>query len=132
MAAPYVFWLLPVLFCPKKECHDLPSRTVLVDAERSLLRSRRIAGRDLVLITPENGFIESVRRRNILERGFSDRLRGWLAFHPPQEHHALATAHIAVNTERAVRIALGDAFLGSPENCLVEGMRLRDILKGAL
>ena len=53
---------------PVQERDDLPPRTVLIDSERALLRSRLIASRDLVLIAPEDGFVEGVRFCDILER----------------------------------------------------------------
>lgn len=117
---------------PVQERDDLPPRTVLIDSERALLRSRLIAGRDLVLIAPENGLIEGVRFCDILERRLRDRFRGRFAHHPPEEHHALSAAYISVDAECTVIVALRDAILISPQDRFVEGMGLRHILERTL
>ena len=69
MAAPYVYWLLPVLFCSVKERDDLTTCAVLIDAKRPLLRPRRIARRYLLLISPEDRVVERVALRHVPEWG---------------------------------------------------------------
>ena len=56
------------LSCPIEEGHDLSAGAVLINTERAFLRSGRIPRRNLILVTPENGFIEGMVLGDILER----------------------------------------------------------------
>ena len=56
------------LFCSVKECHNLTACAVIIDHELSTVRAGCIAGRYFFLGTPEDGFIEHMIRRDILER----------------------------------------------------------------
>ena len=116
-----------MLSCPIKEGYNRSSRTILINAERSLLRSGCISIRNLLLGPPEDCVVEGMVLRHILKWRYRNSLRGRLAPQSPQEHHALTAAHIAVDAERAVRISLGDALLRTPEDCVVKGVCLRYI-----
>ena len=57
------------LLRPVKEGYNLPSRAVLINAEGTFLRTGGIAGRDLILSSPENRFIEDMGLGDIREWG---------------------------------------------------------------
>ena len=58
------------LSCPIKEGHNRSSRTILINSKCPLLRSGRIAVRNLLLGAPENCIVEGMGLRHIRERGY--------------------------------------------------------------
>ena len=62
---PYFY----LLSRPVQERHNRASRTVLINTERSLLRSGCIAVRYLLLGAPKDCVVEGMGLRHILERG---------------------------------------------------------------
>ena len=68
---------------PVQECHDLPSRTVRINAEFPFQLSRSKARRYLFLEAPEYCVIEDMVLRDIRERSLGYRLRCRLALKSP-------------------------------------------------
>ena len=68
-ASSFAMFAAGDLSCPIEEGHDLSAGAVLINTERAFLRSGRIPRGNLILVTPENGFIEGILCQLLCQMG---------------------------------------------------------------